>query len=171
MPPSAAPHRKPDPIESLLQTLFGDRLWTLKLAGAVALLAFLGHRARREFERDYPSYRKVPVHHDRMTGRTVSLWAKTVTAATPDGFDIDTDVGRFHVIGPDRPPPGERVSLRARVAGPRTLEALAVQRNEGVLWKRPVNYVVSILAAALFLLWMSRLFRWPLRTGLFRSRS
>jgi len=154
-----------------VRALFSDRLWTVKLAVALALLAALCHRARRDYERDYPSYRRVPVYSARLKDRTVSLWAKTVTATAPDGFDIATDVGPFHVISPQRPPVGERVSLVGRVAGPRTLEALAVQPNEGVAWKRPVNYIVSILAAALFFLWMSRRFRWPLSTGLFRSRS
>ena len=151
--------------------MFSDRLWILKLALAAGLLVGLCHRARREFSRDFPSYKKAPVYFEEIRGKTVDLWAKPVVAHAPDGFDITTDVGRFRVISPDRPPVGERVSLVARVAGPRTLEAGAVQRNEGVLWKRPVNYIVSIVTVAVFLLWARRRFRWPLREGLFRSRT
>jgi len=152
--------------------MFSDRYWILKLALAMGALVALCHRARYEFDRDYPSFRKAPVYFEKVKGRTVTnLWAKTVTAHAPDGFDISTDLGPFRVVSPERPPVGERVSLVARVAGPRTLEASAVQRNEGVSWKRPVNYIVSILTVAVFFWWARRRFRGSLHEGVFRSRS
>jgi hypothetical protein len=152
--------------------MFSDRFWILKLALATGALVALCHRARTEFEKVQPSFRKAPVYFEKVRGKIVTnLWAKPVTAHAPDGFDISTDLGLFRVISPERPPIGERVSLVARVTGPRTLEASAVQRNEGVSWKRPVNYIVSILTVAIFLLWARRRFRWPLHEGLFRSRS
>lgn len=151
--------------------MFSDRFWTLKLALAAGGLAALCHRARTEFEEVHPSFRKAPVYFEKLKGKTVTnLWANPVTAHAPDGFHISTDIGPFRVISPERPPIGERVSLVARVAGPRTLEAMGVQRNEGVSWKRPVNYIVSILTVAVFLLWVRRRFRGSLREGLFRSR-
>ncbi len=151
--------------------LFSDRYWILKLALAAGLLAALCHRSRREFSELNPNYRKVPVHFEKLRGRTVHLWAKTVAATAPDGFDVETDVGLFRVISPDRPPVGEQVSVVARVAGPRTLEAAAVQRNEGNRWKRPLMYAASLATLAVFFMWARRRFRWPLREGLFRSRA
>lgn len=162
---------RPSKMGRIWEFIFDDRLWVGKLALAVGLLAILGHQARRDFERAYPSYRKVPVYFKAMKGKSVSLWARPVVASHPGGFQIETDVGRFQVISPSCPPLGEHVSLVGRVAGPRLLEALAVQRNEGVRWKRPINYGISLLAAAGFLFWMGRRFPWPLRNGLFRSRS
>jgi len=154
-----------------MRILFGDRLWILKLAVAAGLLAALCHRARREFAEAFPSYRSIPVYFENQRGKTFYLWAKAVVAAAPDGFDIQTDVGRFRVVSPERPPAGERVSIVGRATGPRTIEAAAVQRNEGLAWKRPVNYAVSIGTFLVFLLWVRRRFRWPIRDGFFRSRT
>jgi len=84
---------------------------------------------------------------------------------------VGTDVGPFRVISPERPAVGERVSLLGRVTGPRTLEAVAFQANAGVRWKRPLGYAASAAALVLFFLWARRRFRWPLREGLFRSRT
>ena len=151
--------------------MFSDRLWILKLLLAAGLFAVLGHRARREFAEVDPQPELAPVYFGKMRGKTVSLWARPVLASAPDGFDVQTRIGRFRVLSPERPPAGECVSVRARVAGPRTLEAIAVQRNEGVRWKRPVNYVVSVLTLLGFLFWAGRRFRWPIREGLFRSRT
>ncbi len=150
--------------------MFSDRFWFLKLSLAIGLLAWLGHRARRELSEVDPDYRKIPVYFPQLEGKTITLWAKTVTAAGPGGFDIDTDVGQFHVLSPERPPIGERVSMLARPAAPRTLEAITIQRNEGVSWKRPLNYLVSIAAVAVFLLWARGMFRWPVHGGVFHGR-
>ena len=76
----------------------------------------------------------------------------------------------MRIVTPDRPPPGEFVSVVGRIAGNRRIEAVSVQVNEGWAWKRPLNYVVSVATVLVFLWLVRKRFRMRLSEGLFRSR-
>jgi hypothetical protein len=62
------------------------------------------------------------------------------------------------------------VTVVARPAGHRTVEALRLQVNEGFAWKRPLNYAVSVLVVIGYLWLVRRRFRWRIEEGVLRGK-
>ncbi len=150
--------------------MFSNRLWIVKLALALGLFLLVCRLCAQELSAIHPDSDWVALPPPDAVGKTVFLFARRVRAHTPDGFIVDHSMGPYRIVSATRPESGERVSVRARILGPRLLQAEAWQSNEGHALKRPLNYVLSVLVV-IVVLWMFRgLFRVPIREGLFRSR-
>lgn len=161
----------PDCQESRPGALFSDRLWALKLGGALALFGYLCHRSATEISELQPDIEAGAIQSDRLRGLTIRAWAYKVLAITGDGFDIQTSVGPFHVTSSTPPPRvGGYVSILGEFVEPRHLVARRVQDNPGYLWKRGLNYGLSSLTVVVFLWMVRRRFRWRPWEGMFRSR-
>lgn len=150
--------------------LFSDRFWTLKVLAALGLIAWLCTIAAREVGKIHPQFERAAVWFEVLQGKEITAWGHRVVGRAPDGFDMDTRVGPFRVLSPLRPEPGNYVSVRARIVGPRTLQALSIELNDGFLWKRALNYIVSVAVLLGFAWRVRKRFAWNLRDGLFRSR-
>jgi len=150
--------------------MFSDRGWILKAAAALGLLAWLCADARRRIAVEHPEIERVALFTEALRGREFHLWARRVHALEPTGFQVNSSVGPMHILSSLRPAVGDRVSVVARATGPRTLEAISVQVNEGFAWKRPLNYVVSILTLIGFLWIVRGRFRWRIHEGVLRSK-
>lgn len=150
---------------------FSDRLWLLKVAAALGLFAWLCDRAQRELSHARPSPESAVFFDEEDRGRKVAGWGRPVAAVTPEGFEIDTDYGRLRILTPrPAPPVGARVMFIGRIVGPRTIESISEEVNEGFEWKRPLNYGLSA-ATLLVFLWLIRgRFRSRLSEGVLRSR-
>ncbi|MFN3486403.1 MAG: hypothetical protein ACK44W_13110 [Planctomycetota bacterium] len=152
--------------------MFSNRFWILKLLVACAGFASLGQAARRDFGRAFPRLEQAAVVSPDLVGKTVWSSPSRVLSVREEGFDLWTRAGPVRILAA-RPVPreGDFVSVRGRVVGPRRVEALDVQINEGHGWKRPANYLVSLATLAVFLWLIRARFGCSLREGLFRSRS
>ena len=161
----------PDCQEARPGILFSDGGWPLKLGIALGLFALLCNRAHREIGELHPRIESGAVGMEGVRGRILHAWAKRVLGAGGDGFDVDTDVGPFHVTWPhSRPEPGEFVTFTGTIVEPRHVVASAVQINTGYYWKRGLNYALSSVTVLAFLWVVRKRFRWRPSAGLFRSR-
>jgi len=150
---------------------FSDRGWALKMGLALALFALLCGRAHREIGELHPEIEHGALLMDPVRGKTIHAWAHPVLAVTPDGFDIDTKAGPFHVTARHPfPSVGQYVTVIGEVVAPRHFAASAVQVNEGYRWKRGLNYGLSSVTVLAFLWLIRKRFRWRLSEGLFRGR-
>jgi hypothetical protein len=150
--------------------MFSDRLWLLKAAAALGLFSLLCTVAHRDLERRSPSSDRIPLKYREWHGRVFHLTAKDVVAADAESFQIATRVGPLRILTPTPPPVDSVVTFHARVLGPRTLEVIDLVVHRGYGWKRPLNYVVSILTVIGFLWLVRRRFTWRPEQGFFRSR-
>jgi hypothetical protein len=76
----------------------------------------------------------------------------------------------MHLRTTERIAVGEVISAVVRPVGPRQLEAVRLEVNEGFRWKRPLNYCISVLTVIVYFLLIRHRFRWNPEVGLFRSR-
>jgi hypothetical protein len=151
--------------------LFSDRGWALKLGLTVGIFAILSHQADRRISEIHPDLRLGASSVELVRGKTIHGWARKVLAVTPDGFDVETSVGPFHVTYPDPGPRvGDYVSFVGEIVALRHVVASGIQINTGYLWKRGLNYGLSSVTVLAFLWIVRRRFRWKLSEGLFRSR-
>ena len=152
--------------------IFSDRFWLIKVAIALAAFSYLCRLARNDYADLTPEVERVPAFFDtqELRGRIVQVAVERIVTVRDDGFDVDTEVGPFHVLSTNPPPNGSLVTLRARVVGPRTLEAIAWRKHEAYRLKRIGLYGVSIASVVGFAWLVRRRFRWNPERGLFRSR-
>lgn len=157
----------------VLDLLFSDRAWVLKLLATLLLFAALCRGHREAMARLRPSEEVIhhPAPHE--LGGTVRRWGLPVRAVDAAGFQVELRSGPVGVSTPDAPAlrPGDRVAFSARLVGPRALAAEEVAVIHGLAWKRALNYLVST-AVVLFVLWRIRdRFRARPSDGLFRGRT
>ena len=150
--------------------MFSDRLWIVKAATALILLGGLALETKRQVQRVHPDVERVALFSDSLRGLEIQISARKVLSADAGGFDIDTRVGPMRILTPTPPRVGQTVTVVARATGPRMMEALALQVNEGHEWKRPLNYVVSVLTVIAYLWLIRRRFHWRIEDGVFRSK-
>lgn len=154
-----------------IQGMFSNRFWILKLCAACAALAVLGQAARWDFGRAFPRLEEAAVLTPDLVGKTVWSSPSRVLRIEKEGFDLWTRAGPVRVLAQSPVPrEGDFVSVRGQVIGPRRVEALDVQINEGHGWKRPANYIISLATLAVYLWWIRARFGCSLRQGIFRSR-
>ena len=154
----------------MMHFFFSDRVWLLKAAAALGLLGLLFGSTHRDISVRYPPLERVALSHESLRDHVFHLTGYRVQAADVEGFQIGTNVGpmRFRTSTP--PPAGSYVTVKARPIGPRTLEVLDLVVLPGYGWKRPFNYVISVLTVIGYLWLVRRRFRWQPEQGVFRSR-
>jgi len=150
--------------------MFSDRLWILKVALALGALGFLGTQARKALEETQPDIERVAVFSEQLKDHTLYVSNKTVVGTDSTGLRIQTDVGPMHLQTPQRAAVGDIVSALARPIGPRRMEVIRLQVNEGFRWKRGLNYAVSVLTVLAYLWLIRHRFRWNPSAGFLRSR-
>lgn len=150
--------------------MFSNRFWLLKAVVALLLFAALGTASQPVLESLHPRIEQVTVFREDLRDKDVIVWGRKVLTADAAGFEIDTKVGPVRVLTPHPPPVGAHVSAIARPTGTRTLRASSVQINAGWAWKRPLNYVLSILVVLGYVWSIRRLFRWRIGEGVLRGR-
>lgn len=150
--------------------MFSDRGWILKAAGALLLFSLVCTRSQELLDEFHPEVERVAMFTDDLRSKTIGLLGKKVLRSDPEGFEIGSRVGPIRVLFPHPPSEGEYVSLIGRPVGPRTLETSALQRNAGWGWKRPLNYVVSVLVVIAYGWSVRDRFRWRIPEGVFRGR-
>lgn len=150
--------------------MFSNRFWLLKAAVVLLLFAALGTASHRLLERLHPQVEQIAVFREDLRDKTIILWGRKVLTADAAGFEINTRVGPIRVLTPTPPPVGVYISTIARPTGTRTLTASSVQINAGWAWKRPLNYVLSILVVIGYVWSIRRLFRWRIGDGVLRGR-
>ncbi len=150
--------------------MFSDRGWILKAAAALLLFSLVCTLSGRLLDELHPEVESVAVFTDEMRAKTIGLQGKKVLRSDPEGFEIPSRLGPIRILFPHPPPVGEYVSLIGRPVGPRTLATSAVQRNAGWGWKRPLNYVVSVLVVIAYGWSVRDRFRWRIPEGVFRGR-
>ena len=154
----------------MLQFFFSDRLWLLKAAAAVGLLSLVCNISHRDISVRYPPVERVALSWDSLRDRTFHLTAQRVQAADPQGFQVGSQVGPIRLLTDTPPPVGSFVTFNARPVGPRTLQVLDLDVHSGYTWKRPLNYVISILTVLGYLWLIRRRFRWQPQAGFIRGR-
>jgi hypothetical protein len=150
--------------------MFTDRWWILKAASALLLFVAVCSRSSDLLNNLYPPLERVALFTDDLREKTVILWGKKVLTADATGFEVPSRVGPIRVLIPNPPPAGAIVSTVTRPVGPRTLSASSYQINAGWGWKRPLNYVISILVVIAYLWAVRGRFRWRIEEGVFRGR-
>jgi len=150
--------------------MFSDRGWILKAAAALLLFSFVCTESDRLLDEVHPEVERVAVFTDDLRSKTIGLLGKKVLRSDAESFDIGSRVGPIRVLFPHPPAEGEYVSLIGRPVGPRTLATSAIQRNAGWGWKRPLNYVVSVLVVIAYGWSVRDRFRWRIPEGVFRGR-
>jgi hypothetical protein len=150
--------------------MFSDRWWIAKAAVALLLLAGLCARADRTLREIHPDVEQAAFFTDELRNKTIIVWGRKVLSRDAAGFEIDTKVGPVRVLTPEPPPLGEVISAVTRPTGPRTLTATSLQINAGWAWKRPLNYILSVLTVLAYLWIVRGRFRWRIEEGVFRSR-
>ena len=150
--------------------MFTDRWWILKAASALLLFALISDRSAGMVSELHPDVEQVAVFTDDLRTKTFSFWGKKVLTADAAGFEIPSKVGPIRVLTSNPPPVGAYVGAIARAKGPRTLMASYIQINAGFEWKRPLNYVLSILVVIGYLWSVRRLFRWRIEDGVLRGK-
>lgn len=158
----------------VLESLFSDRGWAVKLLLAVLLFAGLCQAHRQAMIRRHPQERAIYFPAPADIGGEVRRWGVPVTRVESDGFQVDLHGSPVTLRGGEGLPPvrpGDRVAFSARLVGPSVLRAEEVAVIQGHAWKRALNYAVS-LAVLGFVVWRSRrLFRARPRAGLFQGRT
>jgi len=150
--------------------MFSDRWWIAKAAAALLLLAGLCRLADRRLREIHPDVERVALFTEDLRGKTVILWGRKILSRDDSGFEVDTKVGPVRVLAADPPPAGEVISAVARPTGIRTLAATSLQINAGWSWKRPLNYLISIVTVLAYLWIVRGRFRWRIEEGVIRSR-
>jgi hypothetical protein len=150
--------------------MFSDRWWIAKAAAALLLLAGLCTRADRTLREIHPDVEQVALFTDELRNKTIILWGKRVLSRDAAGFEVDTKVGPVRVLTPEPPPEGVVISAVTRPTGPRLLTATSLQINAGWAWKRPLNYILSVLTVLAYLWIVRGRFRWRIEEGVIRSR-
>jgi len=150
--------------------MFSDRGWLLKAAAALGLLAVVLTVSRRRIAVEYPRIEQMAFYNDSFRDRRVLLWGYQVRALEAAGFQIDSAVGPMHVLWTQPVAVGDYVTVVARPAGHRTVEAVRLQVNEGFAWKRPLNYLISVLVLIGYLWLVRRRFRWRIQDGVLRGK-
>lgn len=150
--------------------MFSNCGWIAKLAGALALLAWLCSHTHQSYSRLHPDVEWAALFSDRCGDRIIHIGDERVEGLDESGIRIGTHVGPVHVRTDARPPVGEYVSILARATGPRMLEAISIQINHGYAWKRPLNYAVSIFTVVAYLWAIRNRFRSTIRQGVLRGR-
>ena len=150
--------------------MFSDRGWLLKAAAALGLLALLLAASRRRIGIEYPRIERMAFFDESLRDRKVFLWGYKVRAVEAAGFQVQTAVGPMHVLSAHRVAVGDNVTVVARPAGHRTVEALRLQVNEGFAWKRSLNYAISVLVLIGYLGLVRRRFRWRIQDGVLRGK-
>ena len=151
--------------------MFSDRLWLVKAAVALGLLSGLCTLVHRDFSVRYLPVERVALFQDSLRGRAFHLTAQKVVAADPEGFGIESKVGRIRFLTSAPPPIGEFVTINARAVGPRTLAIDDVVVLSGYRWKRPLNYGISILTLIVYLWLIRKRFAWRIHEGVLRSKT
>lgn len=157
----------------VIQALFSDRGWVLKLAGAALLFAGLCHLHLSAMNRVHASDAAVDHPAPADLGKQLRLWGSSVSAVDPFGFRVETESGPLS-IRTGHPPalrPGDIVGFSARLTGPRLLHAEEYGVIHGYAWKRPLNYAVSIAVVLLVLARVRGRFRGRPSSGLFQGRT
>jgi hypothetical protein len=150
--------------------MFSDRGWLLKAAAALGLLALVLTQSRRLIAKAYPRIEQMAFFTESDRDRKVFLWGYKVRAVEAAGFQIDSAVGPMHVLSTQAVAVGDYVTIVARPAGYRTVEALRLQVNVGFAWKRPLNYAISVLVLIGYLWLVRRRFRWRIQDGVLRGK-
>ncbi len=150
--------------------MFSDRLWILKFVLAVGLLAALSHQARRTLQDHYPDIERVALFSEQILDRRLFIANEPVLAVDATGIRIPTRVGPMHLRTAETPAVGQIISATARPVGPRELEVINLEVNEGFRWKRALTYIISVLTVIAYLWLVRRRFRWAPEAGVFRSR-
>ena len=154
--------------------LFSDRFWVFKLGLAVGAFALLCRQSDRQIGDLFPETEYAAAISDAYRGKAIHAWAHKVLAVSDDGFDFETKAGPVHVTpsppSPLSPKPGDFVSFVGRIVAPKRVVASVLRIEKGYIWKRGLNYGVSILTVLAFLWIVRRRFRWRMSEGLFRSR-
>jgi len=150
--------------------MFSDRGWLLKAAAALGLLALVLAHSRRRISIEFPRIEQMAFFNESLRDHSVYLWGYQVRAVEATGFQINTGVGPMHVLSTHPVSVGEYVTVIARPVGHRTVEARRLQVNEGFVWKRPLNYAVSVVVLIGYLWLVRRRFRWRIQDGVLRGK-
>ncbi|HYF00297.1 MAG TPA: hypothetical protein VEJ18_15350 [Planctomycetota bacterium] len=156
----------------MIDGLFSDRAWGLKLLCTGVLFAALCHVHLAAMHRVRPSEAAIDHPAPSHLGGLVRRWGLRVTAVDPSGFGIELDSGPVWIRSSGPPVRvGDVVGFSARLEAPRVLRADDVAVIEGYAWKRSLNYAVSV-AVVLLVLWQVRgRFRGRPSAGLFHGRT
>lgn len=150
--------------------MFSDRWWIAKVAAALLLLSGLCALADRSLSLVHPEVERTALFTEDLRDKIAFFWGRQVISRDAAGFEIDTRVGPIRVLTPDPPAVGETVSAVARLTGTRTVTATTLQVNAGWIWKRPLNYLISVLTVIGYLWIVRDRFRWRIEEGVLRSR-
>jgi len=150
--------------------MFSDRLWILKAATALGLLALLCGQSHLQLAERSPQVELVALSPDSFRGHVFHLAGQRVVAADARSFQIGTSVGPLRLLTPTPPPVESYVTINARAVGIRTLEVVDLFVHSGYAWKRPLNYGISILTVIGYLWLVRRRFRWQPQNGVIRGR-
>jgi hypothetical protein len=150
--------------------MFSNRWWLLKATSALLLFAFISDRSSRTLNELYPEIERVAIFTEDLRSRTLTFWGRKVLSSDTAGFEIGSRLGPIRVLTPNPPPVGVYVSAAARPTSIRTLTATSVHINAGFIWKRPLNYALSILVVLGYLWSVRRLFRWRIEDGVIRGK-
>jgi hypothetical protein len=150
--------------------MFSDRWWIFKVACALFFLAAVCRAGQNLLNDRHPPVERVAVFTDDLRNKTIALMGKKVLRSDAEGFEIASRVAPVRVLTSQPPPVGVYVSLVGRPTGPGTLTASAVQINAGWAWKRPLNYIVSILVVLAYGWAVRDRFRWRIRDGVFLGK-
>lgn len=152
--------------------MFSDRFRGARAFAALLAFASLCHLARRQVPAADPPLESLPLRFDAIQGRRVCVNAKTVLASGPEWVDVHTSSGPVRVLGQSSPAArkGDVLSAVGTAAGPRLVLGERLRTHPGFVWKRRLNYAVSVLTFGVFLLWARRFLLGRRGDGLLRSR-
>jgi len=150
--------------------MFSDRGWLLKVAAVLGLLALLLSASRRRISTEFPRIEQMAFFNESLRERRVFLFGYKVRAIEASGFQIDSAVGPMHVLSTHPVAVGDYVTVVARPAGHRSIEALRLQINEGFAWKRALNYALSVFVLIGYVCLVRRRFRWRIQDGVLRGK-
>jgi len=152
--------------------MFSERFRGTRAFAALLAFAALGHLARLQVPQADPPIESLPLRFDTLQGRPIAVAAKSVIASGPDWVEVHTASGPIRVLGQSSPAarPGDVLSAVGTAAGPRLVAGERLRTHPGYRWKRPLNYAVSALTLAIFLLWARSFLRGRKLDGLLRSR-
>jgi hypothetical protein len=155
-----------------MDALFSNRLRVVKVLLAAAAFAALCRQAGVEIGRAHPEIELMPAHFDALRGRTVIAVGRRVSASDAEAIEVATLAGPIRILGQTSPParPGDVVSATGDVVGPREIRPTRLRLHPGFAWKRALNYAVSALTLAVFVLWALRRFGLRFPADLLRSR-
>jgi hypothetical protein len=153
-----------------VQALFSDRGWVWKVAAALLAFSWCCHDSQRALSKLHAQAEDAALKPERHLGMECYAWAHTVLSADSSGFEIRTKAGPVRVEGL-RAEPGQVVSVRGRVAGPRLIRADRLHVNDGYAWKRGLNYALSIIVVLAVAASFRRRWRCSAREGVLRERT